>query len=177
MKLCLVVAYKDFMDEEYFVTKEILESHDCETKTVSSKKGLARGFNGGQASVDLLVGSELPDDCVGLIFLGGPGTLKYLDNKEAYSWICSFTEKENFIIAAICIAPVVLAHAGCFSDRKMTVWSDSLNSWPIKELKESSINYIDQDVVIDGNLVTANGPLAAKNFAESILISLDNFNQ
>ena len=39
----------------------------------------------------------------------------------------------------------------------------------VKQLQESGAEFIDQDLVVDGNLVTANGPSAATKFGEAIV--------
>ena len=41
-KIAMIVAFKDFRDEEYFVPKEILETAGAEVKTASNKMEIGR---------------------------------------------------------------------------------------------------------------------------------------
>ena len=72
-------------------------------------------------------------------------------------------------MAAICIAPVILAKAGVLRGRKATVWSSLMNKSGAKELKEAGCNVEEKRVVIDGEIVTADGPAVVKEFAEAII--------
>ncbi|GAG39121.1 unnamed protein product, partial [marine sediment metagenome] len=70
------------------------------------------------------------------------------------------------IVAAICISPVVLAQARLLKDRKATVWNGDGKQEEI--LTAQGAEYVDQDVVVDSRIVTANGPPAAKKFGKTI---------
>ena len=94
--------------------------------------------------------------------------MRYLDNKISYD-IINNANNENKVIAAICIAPLVLAHARALKGKKATVWSSDFDKSAIKELEKEGGIYIDQKSVIDGNIITANGPFAIKEFCENIL--------
>ena len=77
-------------------------------------------------------------------------------------------EKQK-ILAAICIAPAILAKAGVLEGKNATVWSSVLDKGPIKILEENGANYVEKDVVVDGNIITANGPQAASEFGRKIV--------
>ncbi len=165
----MVIAFRDFQDEEYFVPKEILESAGAEIKTVSSKMGKAVGADGGEVEVDLLLHDSIQSisSFDAIVFIGGPGALKYLDNEISYR-IAQKTISENKVLAAICISPTILAKAGVLKGKKATVWSSPLDKSPIKILEENGVIFEDLPAVVDGKIVTANGPKAAKEFAEAI---------
>lgn len=177
MKILFIIAFRNFKDEEYFKTKEILEKRGVYVDTVSIKLGLAQGVDGGQVEIEQIIDQVNLPDYDGLVLIGGPGALKYLDNEEIYQFIRRAKKIDKFIIAAICIAPVILAHTNEFSNKRMTVWSTSLQKWGVEELKINKIDYIDQDVVVDGRLITANGPKAAEAFGSKISEVLDNLNK
>ncbi len=166
----LIIAYRNFQDREYSVTKEVLESGGLEVKTAASQKGIAEGVAGLKATVDLLVAEVSPVDFDAVVFIGGGGTLEYLDNEISYNLVKK-TIKQNKILAAICIAPVILAKAGALKNKKATVWHSLLEEdlWPIDILKENNAEFIDKKVVVDGRIITANGPAAAEEFGENIL--------
>ncbi len=166
-KVVLIVAGEDFRDEEYFVPKEILERAGAEIKTASDKTGVARGADGGEVKVDLLVQEVNPVDFDAVIFIGGPGALEHLDNEISYK-LARDTIERGKILAAICVSPEILAKAGVLKNKKATVWSSALDKSAVKILKEGGAIYEDENAVIDGKIITANGPSSAKEFGEKI---------
>ena len=170
-KIAIVVAGEGFRDEEYFVPKEILEKEGVEIKNVSDKTGVARGADGGEVKVDLLVQEINPADFDAVVFIGGPGALEHLDNEISYK-LARATIEQGKILAAICVSPVILAKAGVLKNKKATVWSSALDKGTVKILKEGGAIYEDENVVIDGKIITANGPSAAQEFGEKILSML-----
>lgn len=167
-KIVMIVAFKDFRDEEYFVPKEILEAAGVEIKTASNQEGKARGADGGEVEVNLLISEVNTADFDAIVFIGGPGALKYLDDENSYR-IAKETVSQNKVLAAICISPVILAKAKALEGKRATVWSSPFDKNPINILESSGVIYEAKDVVIDGKIVTANGPAAAKRFAEAIV--------
>jgi len=167
-KTAMIIAFEDFKDEEYFVPKEVLEKAGVEVTTVSNQSGIAKGAGGGQTQVDVLVSQLKVDDYQAIIFIGGPGCLKSLDNQASYQ-VTQEAVKQNKILAAICISPVILAKAGTLSGKKVTVWSSPLDKGPVKTLQENGAIYQNEKVVVDGKIITANGPVAAQAFGQKIV--------
>lgn len=170
-KAVMIIAFRDFRDAEYFVPKEILEKGGILVKTASNREGTALGADGGEADVDLLLEKINPEEFDAVIFVGGPGCLKNLDNEISYKLARETLEKGK-ILGAICIAPVILAKAGVLKDKKATVWTSTLDKSPAKILKENGAEYLQEKVVQDGNLITAEGPKAAEDFGKKILENL-----
>lgn len=167
-KIVMIIAFRDFRDAEYFVPKEILTKAGAEVKTASNKKGLAMGADGGESEVDLLVSEINLADFDGIVFVGGPGCLENLDNENSYR-VAREAVSQNKLLASICISPVILAKAGVLAGKRATVWSSPMNKEPVRILKEKGAIYQDQPVVVDGKIITANGPAAAENFAKTII--------
>jgi len=163
IKIAFIIAFKNFRDEEYFIPKQILEDNGFEVKTVSNKLGVAIGGDGGEAIVDILI--QDVSDFDALVFAGGPGAYEYIEDDDLYKII----NQHKGLIAAICIAPAILAKAGALQGKKATIWSSPMDKKPIKILQENGAIYIDKDVVIDGPVITANGPQAAEGFANAIV--------
>ena len=170
-KILMIIAFRDFRDEEYFLPKEIFEKEGFIVKTASTKKGTALGADGGEVEVDFSLDEVDVSQFDAILFVGGPGALKYLDNEKSYQ-IAKETLNQGKILGAICIAPVILAKAKVLEGKKATVWSSPLDKTGIKILKENGAEYLAQDVVQDGKIITANGPQSAKKFAEKILKNL-----
>jgi protease I len=167
-RVVIIIAFRDFRDPEYFIPKGILEKAGIEVKTASNKKGTAIGAEGGDIEVDLLVSDINLADFDGVIFVGGPGCLKSLDNEECYEIVKKIVSQGK-VLGSICISPVILAKAGVLKGKRAVVWSSTLNKNPVKILKEKGAIYEEKPVVADGNIITASGPKAAKEFGEKIV--------
>ncbi len=167
-KIIIIVPFKDFRDEEYFIPKENFEAKSFEVKTASNELGNAFGADGGEVIVDIKLSEIKLNDFDALVFVGGPGCLKNLNNEESHDLIVKANNLKK-IIAAICISPLILAEAGILKNKKSTVWHDDLNKEPIKKIKELEAIYLNEKVVVDERIITANGPSAAKEFSEAVI--------
>ena len=126
------------------------------------------GADGGEVNVGLLVSEINLADFDAVVFIGGPGCLENLDNESSYK-VAQETVSQGKILASICISPVILAKAGVLEDKEATVWSLTLDRGPVVILKENGAIYQDKTVVVDGKIITGNGPEASKEFGEAIL--------
>ncbi len=166
--IVMVIAFKNFRDEEYFVPRQILYVAGADVKTASTQKGLASGAEGGQVQVDLLINEINPADFDAVVFIGGPGTLEYLDNENSYKLIKD-TVSEGKLLAGICIAPTILAKAGALEGKKATVYSTPMDKSAIKILEDNGAIYEEKFVVADGRIITGSGPEAAEEFAMKVV--------
>ncbi len=101
-----------------------------------------------------------------VVFIGGPGSYQYDHNAQAQRIAKEFFAS-NKLTTAICHAPIILAHAGILASKKATVYAGDID-----KLIKLGVTYIDQAVVNDGVIVTADGPSSAKTFAQVIVSSL-----
>ncbi len=166
-KVALIIAFRDFQDEEYSITRQILENGGIKVMTFSTSLGKAIGVYGEEVEVDYLIDELKMENFDALAFIGGAGVQKYAGNPKIEEIILSVIKK-NEILAAICIAPIILAKAGALKGKKATVWNSQMDRSPIKILKENGAVFEDKDVIIDGNIITANGPEAARKFGEAL---------
>ncbi len=167
-KIVMVIAFRDFSDEEYFIPKEILEKAGFEITTASNFSGIATGAYGGEIKVDILLDDLRVDDFEAIVFVGGTGAAKYVEDERIHSIIREFAEK-NKVLAAICLAPAILARAGVLKNKKATAWLGPLDKTFIRVLEQEGAEYVAKSVVIDGKVITANGPTAAREFAQAIV--------
>jgi len=172
-KIAMIIAFKDFRDEEYFIPKEIFENNGAEVKTVSLELGKAVGSQGGETEVDLTVGDLDVSYFDAVVFSGGSGMAKLLDNQE-FQRIVQEAVSQNKLLGAICIAPALLAKAGVLEGKEATVWSSLMDKSAVKILNENKAVYREAPVVQDRNIITANGPQSARQFGEKIVESLKN---
>ena len=170
-KIIIVIAKKNFKDEEYFITKEILEEAGFLVETASSEKGIAQGVDGGEVSVDITLENVDLASAVALVLIGGGGAQVYLENETVHN-LAREADAKGKIIGAICIAPAILAKAGILNGKKATVWTSPLDKKFAKILGAEGANYLNQDLVEDGKIITANGPEATESFAQAIVRKL-----
>jgi protease I len=167
-KIVMIIGFTDFKDEEYFVPKEILEKAGLAVTTISNSKGTAQGVSGGQVPINITLTELKVADYQAIVFIGGPGCLKNLDNQSAYQ-VAQEAVKQDKVLAAICISPVILAKAGVLRGKEATVWSSSMDKSAPQILQENGAQYQEKEVVVDGKIVTGSGPEAAQKFGQAIV--------
>lgn len=168
MKIAMIIAFKNFRDEEYFIPKEVFEKAGATVTTVSTAIGTAIGVQGGEAESTETVEDLDVGQYDALVFVGGAGAHKFIENSDVHR-IAQEAAKADKVLGAICIAPAILARAGVLFGKKATVWSSSMDKSAVNILKEEGALYREEPVVVDGKLVTARGPEVAKEFGETVL--------
>ena len=161
-KLLLVIASNQFRDEELFHTQEELNKAGITTTIASSTMNTSTGMLGGTATPDTLLKNVDMKDYDGIVFIGGAGSSEYWDNETAHK-LATTAYNDGKVTAAICIAPVTLANAGLLKGKKFNCWESETEK--IKGL--GGVHY-PEPVVADGNIVTANGPDASRDFGRRI---------
>ncbi|MBI5222672.1 MAG: DJ-1/PfpI family protein [Candidatus Magasanikbacteria bacterium] len=163
--LLFVIASEGFQPIEYGDAKKVLEAAGHRVVTVSDMAGKAITKDGSVTAVDLLVKDVILVGYDGLFFIGGPGALEHLDNGGSYELLREW-QKTGKPYGAICISPRILAKAGVLQNKKATGWDGDGELGGI--LSAHGAEYVRQPVVVDGNVVTGNGPSAAREWGEKI---------
>jgi protease I len=161
-KILMIIAPERFRDEELFVTKEELEKAGHETVIVSSKKGLCPGSRGGFATATLTLAEVQAQNYDAVVFVGGGGSRLYFANHEVLRIAKEMYQKKT-VVAAICLAPVILANAGVLKGKKATVAGTEA-----KTIESKGAKYTGPGVMVDGNIVTANAPKSSRLFGQKI---------
>ncbi len=169
-KVLLVLAPKDFRDEEYFDTKEILEKkfviHTANLYGKTSKSVLGK-----HVDVNLSLDKVDVNDYTALIFVGGPGCSVYFNEKKILDIAKEFYFKGKFV-CAICLAAGIISNAGLVRGKKIT------GSYGAKELVEANEGkFTGSNVEISGRIITASGPEESKKFGEAIVSALSKNNE
>lgn len=158
---------------EYTQPREFLERHGARVTLVSPKEKGERvqGFNhltpGDSFEVELDIRDARPGDFDALVLPGGvanPDSLRL--NNTAITFIREFA-RENKPIAAICHGPWPLIDAGIARGKRMTSWP-SLR----EDLSNAGGQWVDEEVVIDGRLVTSRKPDDIPAFNQALLREL-----
>ena len=161
----MVIAPVDFRDEEYFETRKSLEEAGNKVTVVNSTGQPSKSKFGQIVNPDKNFYEIETKKFDAIVFVGGAGSAQYFDNKRALDLVREFNE-DNKIVSAICIAPSILANAGILNGRKATAFPserDNINSVG---------TFTGNAVEVDGKIITANGPLAAKDFGSKIAEAL-----
>lgn len=155
-KVAILVA-DGFEQVELTAPKEALEAAGAETVIVSPEKGNVKGWNHTEWGDDFKVDEALSEaDPVGFDALLLPGGVMNPDNlrrdPDAQEFVRAFFDNEK-PVAAICHGPWTLIDAGVARGRRMasyhTIQSD---------LKNAGVDWRDEEVVVDGKLVTSRKP-------------------
>ena len=164
--ILFVIPAGNFRDEEYFEPKQIFEEAGYKAITTSSKVGDFMGKIGGEAHIDLLFSEVYVLDYKAIVFVGGPGVAGLWGGWRAHELAKIFLEK-NLKVCAICSAPVILARAKLLEGKNCTCFhKDEM------ELVHAGAIYTGNTTEIDGNIITANGAEASKEFGNLILKEL-----
>lgn len=160
-KVLFIVAPKNFRDEELFVPKRILEEAGATVILTSPEGGEAVGMQGAKVST-ISITEPRTQELSGAVVVGGSGSPLYLWGNGLVQRQLRMLERDKRPIGAICLSVVVLAKAGLLTKKRATVFvtSDSLRA-----LKEGGAIYEKKPVVMDGDVVTADGPESAERFA------------
>jgi len=170
-KVVMIIAEKNFRDEELLEPKKILEEEGASVTVASTTLRTATGMFGAKAKPDILVSELKVDEYDAIIFVGGAGASQYWNDSTAHS-ITREAVQKNKILCAICIAPVTLANAGVLSGKKATVWESEKG-----KLEAKGASYTGKPVEIAGKIITANGPQAAEEFGTTIARALASSGQ
>jgi protease I len=165
-KIVMIIASQNFRDEELLQPKNILTEKGAEVKVACASLETAKGMLGAEVKPDLLVSEIKPEDWDAIILIGGTGASQYWDDSSIHSML-NEAVKQNKIVGAICIAPVTLANAGILSGKKATVSGSET-----QKLADKGAVCTGKDVERDGNIITASGPQAAKEFGNAIAQAL-----
>jgi protease I len=163
-----VLATDGFEQSELTEPVKALKAAGATVTIVSLKPGEIQGMKhhdkGDKTKVDLELSKAKADDFDALVLPGGvanPDTLRADPNAVAFI--------EHFVkakkpIGAICHGPWTLIEANAVRGRKMTSWP-SLKT----DLKNAGAEWVDEKVVVDGNLVTSRKPDDLPDFNRELL--------
>ena len=162
-KILMVIAPMGYQDDEFEIPRNafINAGHEVIVATKGAKE--AAGALGGTAKIDIDISDVKAADYDAVVFIGGGGSSVYfLDENAQKIAVDSFNGKK--VVAAICISPSILANAGILKGKEVTAFpSEEAN------LRDKGADFAGTDVEVDGNIVTASGPPAAKAFATEIM--------
>jgi protease I len=172
-KRVLILATDGFEQSELIEPREILSHAGIETVVASPKDGEIKGWNhtdwGERVRVDLDLDDVSADDFDALLLPGGqmnPDALRL--EPRVMELIEEFDEAEK-PIAAICHAPWLLVEADIVDGRTVTGWP-SIRT----DLENAGATVVDQEVAVDGNLITSRKPDDIPAFSQALVKALND---
>jgi protease I len=153
-----ILATDGFEQSELLEPRKALSAASAESDVVSLKAGgKLRGWNhkewGQEVAVDEGLDQVDPEDYDALLLPGGvmnPDTLR--TQPKAVAFVKAFFDADK-PVAAICHGPWTIVEAGAAKGRKLTSWP-SLKT----DVANAGGEWVDQEVMVDGNLVTSRKP-------------------
>ncbi len=159
-----------FEQVEFTEPKVALEDAGVTVEIVSPREDL-QGLNhvdkGDTFQRDVALDDVDLDDYDALVLPGGAINSDSLRmNEAARSWVRQFMQ-QNKPVAAICHAPWVLASAGCVTGVKLTSFETIQD-----DIRNAGGDWVNEEVVVDGNLITSRKPDDIPAFNDALLRKL-----
>ena len=158
----LIISADLFEDSELYVPYKTLQNLGLDVDIASLQKGSITGKHGFTADVNLTIDDVTPDTYEILILPGGKAPALLREETKVLQIARDFFNK-NKPVAAICHGPQILISAGLVKGKKATGYQKIK-----KELIEAGAIYLDESVVVDGNLITSRTPSDLDAFMEAI---------
>jgi protease I len=162
----MIIAPKDFRDEEFKEPYDLFTKSGIKVTIASTDTSPAKGMLGMVVKPEIKLQRVNPDNFDAVVIVGGSGCQDLWNNTKLHEIVNAFNNSKK-TIAAICIAPVVLARAGILEEKEATVYPSVKD-----ELTKYGANYSENDVEICDNIITGSGPKVAADFAQAILNTL-----
>ena len=156
-KKVAILAADMFERVELEEPRKALEDAGADGEVISIHDGEIKGFDhfdpANTVKVDKTVEEASPGDYDALMIPGGVGNPDQLRGDEnAVAFVREF-DQAGKPMAVICHGPWVLVESGVVRGRRVT-------SWPTLEtdIRNAGGDWVDNEVVVDGNLVTSRKP-------------------
>ena len=167
-KKIVILATDGFEQVELTDPKKNLEDAGATVEVVSIKAGEIKGWDktdwGKSVKVDKTLDQAKAGDYDVLVLPGGqinPDKLRV--EEKAVAFVKEFAQSGK-PVAAICHGPWVLIEAGVVKGKTMTSWPSVKT-----DLKNAGANWVDKEVVQDGNIITSRKPEDIPAFSKKII--------
>lgn len=164
-RVAMVIA-PNYEDVEATDPKEALEKAGAEVTLVGIEKGEVQGKKGATLEATETFGTVSPNDFDMLVIPGGgaPENLRIDDGAVAFTR--RFVESGK-PVASICHGPQLLISAEVVKGRTLT----SVNKIR-DDIRNAGGNYVDEEIVVDGNLITSRTPRDLPAFNDAIVAAV-----
>jgi len=167
-KKIAIFLEKMYEDLEFWYPYLRMKEEGAEVVVIAPKVDTYKGKHGLPAQAGQAIIAVKDDEFHGLIIPGGYSPDHMRRTPEMVDFVRSMN-RSGKMIASICHGPWMLASAGIIKGKKLTSF------YSIKDdLINAGAEWIDQEVVFDGNLITSRNPNDLPAFCKAIIKSLHN---
>jgi protease I len=152
-----ILVENGFEQVELVEPRQALQQAGADTSIVSPQRERVRGWKftdwGDEQAVDVTLDRARPDDFDALLLPGGvmnPDRLRM--QPDAVAFVKAFFDAGK-PVAVICHGPWTVVEAGAARGRRITSWPSVRT-----DLRNAGAEWVDQEVVVDGNLVSSRKP-------------------
>jgi protease I len=167
MRVAILVS-DDFEQAELTEPRKALEAEGAQTVIVAPKAGQVTGMNHDEKQdkfrVDMTLDNANPNDFDGILLPGGAINADFIRVDPRAQEFVRQIDKSGRPMAVICHAPWLLVSAGCARGRTLTSYHTIQD-----DIRNAGGNWVDQEVVRDGNLVTSRSPKDLPAFNPAIV--------
>ena len=168
-KILMVVAPEAFRDEELLTPRDLFEKAGAAVTIASTRTGQARGMHGTRVVATRNLDMCGTSDFDAVAIAGGDGAATFLWAHPGLRSLVTEAARELKLVAAICLAPVVLARAGLLQGINATVWPRPNAE---SEIRRAGGRLTDDAAVVAGRIITGRGPEAAELWAQAVIRTL-----
>ena len=167
MRVAILVT-DDFEQAELAEPKKALEQAGATTKIISPKSGQVQGMNHDVKAdtfpVDMTLDQANPGDFDAILLPGGAVNADALRMEPKAQAFVRQIESSKKPIAVICHAPWLLVSSGLVKGKNMTSYYTIQD-----DLRNAGANWVDQEVVRDGNWVSSRSPKDLHAFNKAMI--------
>ena len=163
MKTVAIILENGFEEIEAITPYDLLNRAGIKCDLVSTKSTKVTGAHGANFETKLISSFDNYDM---IVLPGGmPGAKNLSENKLVLNAINDFAKKGKFV-AAICAAPALVLTKTKVIDGK------NVTCYPGMEENFKNSNYQNEKVIVDGKVITSQGPATSIDFALTLIDAL-----
>jgi protease I len=171
-KKVAVLATDYFEEAELTGPVKALKDAGATVEIIAPKSGEIKGLKhvepGQAVKVDKTLDEADPADYDALVLPGGAVNADHLRiEKKAQDFVIKLMDEMGKPTAVICHAPWLLVSAGLARGRRLTSYHTIQD-----DLRNAGANWVDEEVVVDGNLITSRGPDDLPAFNNALIKAL-----
>lgn len=174
MKKVIIPITDGFEEIEALTVVDLLRRSGIEVTLASLRPGTVTGRNKIEVTCDTTLNLALEKDYDMLVLIGGQQNMIDLRKDDRVIKLVKDMTKKDKFVTAICAAPLILKRAAVIEGKNLTSYPGAKD-----DLKENCI-YKEERVVVDGKLITSQGPGTAIEFALKlieVLIDVEKSNE
>jgi deglycase len=161
-----ILVENDYQDQEVWVPLYRLREEGYETVVVGTGDGQYKSKHGYPIQAQLGAAQARADDFLGVVIPGGWAPDRLRQHPGVLKLVRELFDRKR-VVASICHGGWVLASAGVARGKRMTAYQAIRD-----DLVHAGAEFLDQEVVRDGNLITSRKPEDLPAFCRELIRAL-----